>query len=101
MLSLSFPNATLEMMNNLSYRMTAFLNDIYPLLHQTFKEKNALDNAIKDFKYPNYEEIVKDTIFCLLKICAYKMILSRIFAIFTLYYLENLIKYYQVLESLR
>lgn len=67
MVKLSFPNATKEMMNNLSYRITAFLNGIYPLLHQTFKEKNALDNAIKDFKYPDYEEIVNDTILLFLK----------------------------------
>lgn len=64
---LNFPNATKEMMNNLSYRITAFLNGIYPLLHQTFKEKNALDNAIQDFKYPDYEEIVNDTILLFLK----------------------------------
>ena len=67
MVKLSFPNATVEMKNNLSYRITAFLNGIYPLLHQTFKEKNALNNAIQDFKYPDYEEIVKSTILLFVK----------------------------------
>ena len=67
MVKLSFPNATVETMNNLSYRITAFLNGIYPLLHQTFKEKQALNKSNPNLQYSKFEKIVRDTILLFFK----------------------------------
>ena len=67
MVKLSFPNVMEEKWNELSYRITSFLNGIYPLLHQTFKEKQALDKSNPNLQYPKFEKIVKDTILLFLK----------------------------------
>ncbi len=67
MVKLSFPNAMEEKLSELSYRITSFLNGIYPLLHQTFKEKQALDKSNPNLQYPKFEKIVNDTTLLFLK----------------------------------